>query len=159
MQAQQIADTGRVESSNSCAEQALSFSQGAYYLITGAWPLMSMRTFESVTGRKKDRWLAKTVGVLVGVVGAALILAARHRKLSEEAQLLGAASAAGLAAIDLTYVAKGRIAPTIRARCLGRDRASQGLGLCGGSKVRVPSTTPAARASGSIRFNAEAKPS
>ncbi|HEX2227469.1 MAG TPA: hypothetical protein VHM64_10025 [Candidatus Binatia bacterium] len=111
MQAHKTADMKYVESSNSRAEQALSVSQGAYYLITGAWPLVSMRTFESVTGRKRDRWLAKTVGMLVGVVGAALILAARDRNLSEEAQLLGTGCAAGLAAIDLIYVANGRIAP------------------------------------------------
>jgi hypothetical protein len=38
--------------------------QGGYFLFTGIWPLVSRRTFEAVTGPKKDFWLAQTVGVL-----------------------------------------------------------------------------------------------
>jgi hypothetical protein len=53
MKAQRIADkTG--------AEQAASLAQGAYHLVTGVWPLVSMRTFASVTGPKVDKWLVKT---------------------------------------------------------------------------------------------------
>ncbi|MBV8580277.1 MAG: hypothetical protein JOZ86_06540, partial [Candidatus Eremiobacteraeota bacterium] len=36
----------------------------AYYLATGLWPLLDMRSFELVTGRKTDRWLVKMVGAL-----------------------------------------------------------------------------------------------
>jgi hypothetical protein len=152
MQAHNTVDTERVESSRLRAEQALSLSRGAYYLITGAWPLVSMRTFESVTGRKRDKWLAKTVGVLVGIVAAALILAARHRKLSEEARLLAAGSAAGLAAIDVTYVAKGRI-----GRIYLVDAAAEiALLNCGTRGAREETgrriASPSWIASGSIRF-------
>lgn len=88
---------------------ALSWGQGIYYLVTGLWPLFSMRTFEAVTGPKADKWLVKTVGVLVGIVGAVLMLAARRRHLAPEPVLLAAGSAAGLAAIDTVYATRGRI--------------------------------------------------
>ena len=47
--------------------------QGVYFLLTGVWPLLSIRTFEAVTGPKVDRWLVKTVGLLVAVIGASLL--------------------------------------------------------------------------------------
>ena len=87
------------------------FTQGAYYLITGVWPLLHMDSFERVTGPKTDKWLVKTVGVLVAAIGSSLMVAARGHRVSREAQLLAAASAVGLSLIDLTYVAKSRIAP------------------------------------------------
>lgn len=87
------------------------FTQGAYYLITGVWPLLNMNSFERITGAKTDKWLVKTVGVLVAAIGGCLMVAARGHTVSREAQLLAAASAAGLSLIDVTYVAKSRIAP------------------------------------------------
>ena len=101
----------RAEKSNHNTEQAVALGQGAYYLATGVWPLVSMRTFESVTGPKVDKWLVKTVGVLVSVIGASLMLAARRTAVSPEARLLATGSAAGLAAIEFIYVARGRISP------------------------------------------------
>src|SRR5919106_4031462 len=82
---------------------ALAMGQGLYYLATGVWPLVSMRSFEAVTGPKTDRWLVKTVGVLVGVIGAVLISAGRNRRVTTESALLAAGSAAGLAAVDTIY--------------------------------------------------------
>src|SRR5215204_3481857 len=87
---------------------ALARAQGSFYVATGVWPLLNMRTFEAVTGPKTDRWLVKTVGVLVTAVGAALLLASR-RRVQDEIALLGAGSAAGLAAIDIVYALRGRI--------------------------------------------------
>jgi hypothetical protein len=83
--------------------------QGAYYLGTGLWSLVSIETFQMVTGPKLDLWLVKTVGVLVSVIGAVLLLAARRRRFPPEIVLLAAGSALGLAAIDATYVFVGRI--------------------------------------------------
>jgi hypothetical protein len=87
----------------------LALGQGLYYLVTGVWPLVSLRTFEAVTGPKVDRWLVKTVGVLVSVIGGVLLLAGRRRRVEPEPALLAAASAAGLAAIDTVYATRGRI--------------------------------------------------
>ena len=85
--------------------------QGAFYLGTGLWSLVSIETFQMVTGPKTDLWLVKTVGMLVIVSGAVLLLAARRRNFPPEIVLLAAGSAVGLAAIDATYVSIGRISP------------------------------------------------
>jgi len=85
--------------------------QAIFYIATGVWPFISMRTFEGVTGPKVDRWLVKTVGALVAVIGCALGLASRRRQLAPEVVLVAAGSAAALAAIDTIYVAKRRISP------------------------------------------------
>ena len=88
----------------------LALGQGLYYLGTGLWALVSIRSFEAVTGPKVDRWLVKTVGVLVSVIGAALMLAGWRRRVAPESAILAAGSAAGLGAIDTVYATKGRIA-------------------------------------------------
>jgi len=96
------------------------FTQGAYYLLTGVWPLINMDSFERITGVKTDKWLVKTVGVLVAAIGGSLMVAARGgHPVSREAQLLAAASAAGLSSIDIIYVAKNRIATVYLLDALG----------------------------------------
>jgi protein-S-isoprenylcysteine O-methyltransferase Ste14 len=55
--------------------QLLAWVQAVYYLITGIWPLLSIKTFEKLTGPKTDKWLVKTVGVVVTVIGSVLMLA------------------------------------------------------------------------------------
>ena len=87
----------------------LALGQGVYYLATGIWALVSIRTFEAVTGPKTDRWLVKTVGVLVGVIGVVLMVAGLRKRVEPEPALLAAGSAAGLAAIDTIYATRGRI--------------------------------------------------
>jgi hypothetical protein len=87
----------------------IALFQGGYFLATGIWPLVSRRTFEAVTGPKKDFWLAQTVGVLVASVGSTLVLASKRGPVGQDARWLAASSAAGLAAIDVVYVARGRI--------------------------------------------------
>ena len=87
----------------------LALGQGAYFFATGVWPLLSMRTFEAVTGPKTDRWLVKTVGVQVGVVGLVLLLAGAGGRITPEVVLLAIGSALGLAGIDVWYVARGVI--------------------------------------------------
>jgi hypothetical protein len=111
---------GQLGGGSECfAEKAVLLGQGAYYLATGVWPLASLRTFENVTGPKTDKWLVKTVGVLVGVIGATLILAGRRKAAGPEVRLLAAGSAAGLTAVDITYVAKRRIAPVYLLDAVG----------------------------------------
>jgi hypothetical protein len=58
--------------------------QGAYFLVTGIWPLLSRRSFERVTGPKADFWLAQTVGVLVVTIGAVLLVAERRQRVKPE---------------------------------------------------------------------------
>ncbi len=89
----------------------LSLFQGIYYLLTGLWPLFSIRTFQRVTGPKIDLWLVKTVGVLVAVIAAVLVLAGFRPAVSLEMLVLGGGSAAALAGIDIYYSSKGTISP------------------------------------------------
>jgi hypothetical protein len=96
--------------SKSLAE-GLAVGQGAYYLATGVWPLLHMRSFLAVTGPKTDLWLVKTVGALVGVIGAALLEAGRRGRVTRETALLAGGSAAALAAVDVVYASRGRIPP------------------------------------------------
>ena len=87
----------------------LAIVQGVFYVLTGIWPLIDSVGFQLVTGPKTDVWLVKTVGILVAVIGAVLLQAARRRSVSDEVVLLAVGSALGLAAIDLTYSLRGRI--------------------------------------------------
>jgi hypothetical protein len=86
-------------------------TQAAYYLCTAAFPFISRRRFEAVTGPKLEWWLVLTVASQVGVIGAALGLAAGRNPRAPEIRLLGAGAAAGLGAIDVVYVARRRISP------------------------------------------------
>ena len=85
--------------------------QGFFYLATGVWPLVHIDSFMAVTGPKTDLWLVYTVGVLVAVVGAVLILAARSGRTTPEVALLAVGCALGLAGIDVVFVSRGVIDP------------------------------------------------
>jgi hypothetical protein len=87
----------------------LAVGQGAFYVVTGLWPLVHLESFEAVTGPKKEKWLVKTMGVFIAAVGGALLLNAKSRRASLP---VGALSAAALAACDAVYAGKGRIAKT-----------------------------------------------
>ena len=100
----------------------LAWAQGLYFLATGVWPLVSVRTFQAVTGKKSDHliaaapteadhWMLNTISGLIIAIAIALLSAAWRRRLSFEVALLGAASAVALTAIDVIYVARGTIAP------------------------------------------------
>ena len=56
-----------------------------------------------------DFWLARTIGVLVAAIGSTLLLAAKRRAVIRELEWAAVSSSAGLAAVDVVYVAKGRI--------------------------------------------------
>jgi hypothetical protein len=87
----------------------LELAQGAYYVATGLWPLVSPRSYQVVTGPKREAWSAKTAGVLAAVIGGVLVYAGLRRRRPSEMALLAMGSAAAFAAIDVIYVAKRRI--------------------------------------------------
>jgi hypothetical protein len=92
-----------------CARR-LALRQGLYYVATGTWPLLHMRSFERVTGPKNDKWLVKTVGLLVATIGVALWAGSRAR-VPPAIRILGGLSALALAGVDVNYSARGRISP------------------------------------------------
>lgn len=87
----------------------LAVAQGAFYLVTGLWPLLDIRSFQAVTGPKRDLWLVKTVGLLLGVIGGTLLDAGARGRVSRDLGRIGAGSAAALAVIDGVYVWRGTI--------------------------------------------------
>jgi hypothetical protein len=98
----------------------LFWVQGLYYLATGVWPLVSIQTFQMVTGpktdhlvtgRDADHWLVMTVGVLITAIAVSILVAAWRGQNPPEAAILALASAVGLTAIDLIYVVRQVIAP------------------------------------------------
>ncbi|HEX6292167.1 MAG TPA: hypothetical protein VFZ66_23465 [Herpetosiphonaceae bacterium] len=97
----------------------VALAQALYYIITGIWPLVSIDTFQKVTGPKVDRWLVKIVGALITVVGGVLMVAGLRRRPGPEATLLAIGSAGVLAAGDVVYVAKRRISPIYLLDALG----------------------------------------
>lgn len=111
-------------------------AQGAYYLLTGIAPFVSRRAFEAVTGPKADWWLVQTTGVLVTAVGGGLLSAVRRDRVTPELAAIAAGCAAGLAAIDLVYSLRGRIALSYAG-----DAAVQAALLAGhiaARRARVP---------------------
>ena len=89
----------------------LALLQGAFFVVTGIWPLISPGTFQKVTGPKVDVWLVKTVGILITVIGSVLLLDGWKRRITVSTRLLAVGSSLGLAAIDVYYAGVRRISP------------------------------------------------
>jgi hypothetical protein len=89
----------------------LAATQGAFYLCNGIWPIVSLRTFERVTGPKSEGWLVKTTGSLIAVFGLALLESSRERSRQSRrlAKLIGLGSATALGTAAGWYAARGRV--------------------------------------------------
>jgi hypothetical protein len=83
----------------------------AYYITTGVWPLLHLRSFEMLTGPKTDRWLVHMVGALALTNGIVIGIGARRERDPLQTTALAVLSATAFAAIDVIYVARGRIRP------------------------------------------------
>ena len=90
-------------------EHYVLLGQGLYYFITGLWSLLSMRTFEKVTGPKTDHWLVKTIGLMLVVIGLALITGGVRKTITPEMAILGVGTAGALLGIDVFYVSIKKI--------------------------------------------------
>jgi hypothetical protein len=113
------------------ARYRLLWLQGGYFFCTGIWPLLSIRTFQAVTGpktdhlptgREGDHWLVMTVGSLISGIGVTLLHAAWHRTGDNSPVVLALISAVALMSIDVIYVSRGVIAPIYLA-----DAAAEGI--------------------------------
>src|SRR5688572_4449074 len=87
----------------------LAWVYSVYFLITGIWPLISIRTFMKVTGPKTDLWLVRTVGLLVTPIGLCIAVAAYQRQFHLPVIVLAIASSLALLLIDVIYVLNGTI--------------------------------------------------
>jgi len=92
-------------------ESPVLFVQATYYLLIGLGPLLAASGLRAVVGSADDLGLLRGFGVVVAVVGAALLYAARRRELNPETARLGVAVALVLAAADVAFVLNGSAPP------------------------------------------------
>jgi hypothetical protein len=81
--------------------RAVAGIQAANLIGTGAWPLLHRRSFERVSGRKKNFWLVGTVGGLAVSIGLSLGLAVIRGAKRHENTLLALASGVVFTAADV----------------------------------------------------------
>lgn len=84
-------------------------AQLAYWLVGAVWPLVSMGSFERVTGNKRDEWLVRTVALMMLSVLATLETMRRDRPRGRAMRVLGATSTAALGGVALLGPLVGRI--------------------------------------------------
>lgn len=94
------------------AQARLARAQGLFNVVGGAWPLVWLRSFEWVFGRKRDVYLQKTSGLFFLTTGIALLLAEESEDGMAAARRIGIGAASVYLAIDLIYVPKREIPPT-----------------------------------------------
>ncbi|HEX2204680.1 MAG TPA: hypothetical protein VHG91_15330 [Longimicrobium sp.] len=138
--------------------EALAVAQGAFYTATGVWPILDLESFEAVTGPKPEGWLVKTVGGLLGVAGAALTLAGARKRVTPELALIGAGSAAVLAAIDVVYVGKRRISPVYLLDAVAEGALVAAWAATArevAAEARSPGERAESRVQGGLRLTAE----
>lgn len=87
--------------------ETLIVLQTAYYLATGIWPVIHIKSFEKITGEKTDKWLVKMVGLLSVAVAITIFLA----NSADDVKLLGILAAAAFVAIDFYYAVQRIVAP------------------------------------------------
>jgi hypothetical protein len=83
--------------------------QSIYYGLTGAWPVVHMRSFEALTGPKTDDWLVHMVGLLT--VAIAVAIWPRAAGIPTSVRTLAVWAAASYLVIDVVYTALGVISP------------------------------------------------
>jgi hypothetical protein len=104
-----------------------ALAQGAFYTISGLWPIVHYRSFERITGHTNQRGLARAVGVVVASIGVALIAGAFDRQ-SRALRWLGIGSAAALAAVDSVFATRGN---GRMRRVYLADAAAEGAAIAG----------------------------
>ena len=98
--------------SNSTLFSLLAIVHGVFYVLTGVWPLVSIGSFLRVTGPKTDIWLVRTLGILIAVIGVAILTAAYRDVLSPELLVVAIGATLALGMIDVIYVT-ARVIPFV----------------------------------------------
>jgi hypothetical protein len=91
--------------------ERLALVQAAYFVATGLWPLIHLRSFERVTGRKREGWLVRTVAMFVVAIGATLGLGVIRRDVDEQMRALGILGALAPTLIETPEATSRRISP------------------------------------------------
>jgi hypothetical protein len=100
---------GRAAGGRVARRALVPLAQGAFYTASGLWPILHLRSFEAVTGPKRDRWLVRTLGGLIAAVGATLVAEGLEAEDRAPARVLGVASALALGGASAYYALRGRI--------------------------------------------------
>jgi hypothetical protein len=108
----------------------MAIVQGIYFLITGAWSLVHIGSFQKVTGRKTDLWLVKAIGSLIMSIGLGLIYSGITYELSPGLIIIAMASSYCLLIIDLAYVLKRVISPVYLGDAVVEFGLVAGWALC-----------------------------
>jgi hypothetical protein len=90
----------------------LARAQGVFNVVGGAWPLVWLRSFEWVFGKKRDVYLQKVSGLFFLGSGIALLLAEPTEDGMAAARRIGVGAAAVYLAVDLVYVPRRDIPAT-----------------------------------------------
>jgi hypothetical protein len=91
------------------ARNRFVLAHAAYLVVTGMWPLVHYRSFEFVTGPKREAWLVRTVGATTTVLGISLAINRRH------GSLLSALVTAAFAGAEIRPAVRGQIRPVYLA--------------------------------------------
>jgi hypothetical protein len=91
----------------------LALAHGAYLVFAGGWPLLHLKSFEKLTGSRRERWLTKAVGASLANAGIQLIQSAlRGGRVRREVRSLAVRMAVTFAAFDFYYAGvRRRISP------------------------------------------------
>lgn len=81
--------------------------QGAYFVITGVWPIVNIESFIIATGPKQDIWLVHMVALLSISIGLTFLQAALRRLRLP--LFLGYTVPFSFLIMDIIYVANGTI--------------------------------------------------
>lgn len=78
--------------------------QGCYYLATGLWPILHLRSFAAIAGPKPDAFQTAVSGALYAATGATLVASTQRRRPDGESLVLSATVSAATIAITLRHV-------------------------------------------------------
>jgi len=83
----------------------------AYWTFGALWPLADIKSFEKITGHKREDWLVRTVALMMLSVVVSLETMRRTRRDDLVMRVLGATSSAALGGVALVAPLVGRISP------------------------------------------------
>ena len=83
----------------------------AYWTFGALWPLINIKSFEAITGHKREDWLVRTVALMMLGVVVSLETMRERRRDDIAMRVLGATSAAALGGVALVGPLVGRISP------------------------------------------------
>ena len=80
--------------------------QGIYYVLTGIWPLVHLKSFAKLSGKKPDPFQTRVTALLFAAIGLVLIVGSRKRRPEGEAVLLSVAAASAAMASTISHKRK-----------------------------------------------------